>query len=131
MGGILLPNTASALTSSQTNITLRGANTSSTPAAGGLGHLVSGVGGPRQAKKALPGCTRRKLKKARAGASKAGSVGSQQPGNADLPKQGETTTRNFKRPRSPTETARAPKMPRDLQGGSDEYKGSFIQGNVF
>ncbi|PNF39616.1 hypothetical protein B7P43_G05680 [Cryptotermes secundus] len=86
-----------------TDISLQGASTSSIPAAGeGLGHLVSGVGGPRLAKKALSGCTRRKLRKARAGASKAGTVGSQQPGNAGLSKQGETPTSTFKRPRSET-----------------------------
>ena len=35
---------------SSTDIPLQGVSTSSTSAAGGLGHLVSGVGGPRLAK---------------------------------------------------------------------------------
>ncbi|PNF41014.1 hypothetical protein B7P43_G08808 [Cryptotermes secundus] len=67
----------------------------------------------------------RKLKKARDGASKAGTGGSQQPGNVDSPKQGETPTGTFKRPRSegstPTELARALKRPRDSKG-SGTYK---------
>jgi hypothetical protein len=81
-----------------------------------LGHKVSGAGELRLAKKALSGCARRKLKKARARASEAETGGIQQPGNAGAPKQGET----LKRPRSegstPTQTARAPKRPRDSKG---------------
>jgi hypothetical protein len=68
----------------------------------------------------LSGCARRKLKKARARASKAGTGGIQQPGIVSAPKKGETPTENLKRPRSegrtPTEAARAPKRPRDSKG---------------
>jgi hypothetical protein len=105
---------------SRTNIPLQGASISSKPIVEGQGHLVSKVGGPRLAKKALSGCARWKLKKARARASEAGTGGIQQPGNASARKQGETSTRTSKRPRSegstPTETARAPKRPRDFRG---------------
>jgi hypothetical protein len=49
---------------SSTNILLKGASTSSIPTVGeGLVHLVSGVSGFRLAKKALSGCTKRKLKR--------------------------------------------------------------------
>jgi hypothetical protein len=75
-------------------------------------------------KEDLSGCARRKLKKAKARASEAGTGDIQQPGNAGVPKQGETSTEPLKRPRSegstPTETATALKRPRDLQGGSDQ-----------
>jgi hypothetical protein len=68
----------------------------------------------------LSGCARWKLKKARAGASEAGTGGTQQPGNASMPKQGETSTESLKRPRSegsnPTETARVPKRLRNSSG---------------
>jgi hypothetical protein len=78
---------------STTDIPLHGASTSSKPTVGeGLGHLVSRVGGLRLAKKALSGCARRKLKKAQARASEAGTGGIQQPGNASAPKQEETST---------------------------------------
>jgi hypothetical protein len=105
---------------SSTDIPLQGTSTSCIPTAGGLGHIVSGVGELRLAKKALSGCARRKLKKARAKASEEGSGGIQQSGNAGAPKQGEPPNENLKRPRSegstPTETARAPKRPRDSKG---------------
>jgi hypothetical protein len=85
-------------------------------------------------KKALSGCAKQKLKKEKARASKAGTGGIQQPGNAGMPKQGETSTENHQRPWSegstPTETVRAPKRPRDLQGGDDQYKDSYLQGNI-
>ncbi|PNF32611.1 hypothetical protein B7P43_G18092 [Cryptotermes secundus] len=58
----------------------------------------------------------REIEKARFGASKAGIAGSQQPGNADLPKQGETPTGTFKRLRDTT-TAR---MTYTLGGGCEE-----------
>jgi hypothetical protein len=99
-----------------TAIPLQGASSSSTPTAReGLGHLVSGVSG---------------LKKA----SKAGNGGIK-PGNVGTPKQAETSTETLNnRPRSmgstPTETARPPKRPRDLQGGSDQHKDSYLQGNI-
>jgi hypothetical protein len=49
---------------SSSDTSLQGANTSSISTAGEcLGHLLSGVGGIRLAKKALSGCARRKLKK--------------------------------------------------------------------
>jgi hypothetical protein len=59
------------LGASSTDILLKGANTSSIPTVGeGLAYLVSGVSGFRLAKKALSGCTKRKLKKARTRARK-------------------------------------------------------------
>jgi hypothetical protein len=68
----------------------------------------------------LSKCARWKLKKARARASEAGTGGIQQPANVSTSKQGETTTKTLKSPRSegsiPTETARAPKRPRDSKG---------------
>jgi hypothetical protein len=121
---------------SNTDIPLQGASTSSIPAVGGLGHLISEVGGLHLAKKALSGCARRKLKKAKAEARKAGTGSNQQPGNADSSKQGENPTGTFKRTRSesttPIETARTPKTPRDSKrpGGSAQYKGSYLQGNL-
>jgi hypothetical protein len=85
---------------SSTDIPLQGTSTSSIPTAGeGLGHIVSVAGELRLVKKALSGCARRKLKKARARASEAGTGGIQQPGNAGAPKQGETPIETFKRPR--------------------------------
>jgi hypothetical protein len=76
---------------SSTDTPLQGASTSSIPTVGErLGHLVSGVGGLHLAKTVMSGCARWKLKKARAKASEAGTGGSQQPGNAGAPKQGET-----------------------------------------
>jgi hypothetical protein len=106
---------------SSTDIPLQGASTSSTPTAGeALGHLVSGVGRLRLAKKALSACTRRKLKKARARASEANTGRTQQPGIVSTPKQGETPTETLKRPRSKgstrTEEARTPKRLRDSKG---------------
>jgi hypothetical protein len=71
----------------------------------------------------LSGCTRQKLKKAKARASKVGTGGIQQPENVDTPKQTETST--LKRPRlwgsTFTETTRPPKRPRD-SGGPGTYK---------
>jgi hypothetical protein len=64
-----------------TDIPLQGASTSSIPTAGVLEHIFSGVGEFRLVKKALSGCARRKLKKARARASEARTGGIQQPGN--------------------------------------------------
>jgi hypothetical protein len=106
---------------SSTDTPLQGAGSSSKPAAGeGLAHLLSGIGGPRLAKKALSGFAKRKLKKARAGASQAGTGGSQEPGTAGSSKQGETPTGTLKRPRlegsTPTKRIRTPKRPRDLKG---------------
>jgi hypothetical protein len=106
---------------SDTDTPLQGASISGLPAAGGEpGHLVSTVGGIHLAKKALSGCTGRKLKKAKARASKAETGGIQQPGNAITPKLGETLTETPKRPRSdvstPIETARPPKRSRDSIG---------------
>jgi hypothetical protein len=81
-----------------TEIPLQGASTSSKPTVGeGLAYLISKVDGLRLGKKALSGCTRRKLKKAKARASKAGTGGFQQPGNAGAPKHGETSTETLKR----------------------------------
>jgi hypothetical protein len=76
---------------SLTDIPLQGA--SKRTVGDGQGHLVSQEGEPCLAQKALSGCARQKLKKARARASKAGSGGIQQPGNASVPKQGETSNR--------------------------------------
>jgi hypothetical protein len=90
------------------------------PVISAAGHLVSRVGGLHLAKKALTGCARQKLKKAKAMASKAGTEGIQQPGNAGAPKQGETLTETPKRPRSegstPTEMARPTKRSRNSTG---------------
>jgi hypothetical protein len=106
---------------SGTDIPVQRASISGLPAAGGEpGHLVSGVGGLRLAKKALSGYARRKLKKAKARESEAGTGGIHQPGNASAPKQGETLTETLKRARSevstPTEMARPPKRPRNPSG---------------
>jgi hypothetical protein len=61
---------------SDTDTPLQGDNISGLPAAGGeTGHLLSGVGGIRLAKKALSGYSRRKLKKAKARASEAETGG--------------------------------------------------------
>jgi hypothetical protein len=111
---------------SSTDILLQGTSTSIIPTAGeGLGHIVSGVGELRLTKKALSGCVRQKLKKARAKASEAVTVAIQQSRNAGASKQGESPTETLKRPRSegstPTETANAPKRPRDSKG-PDTYK---------
>jgi hypothetical protein len=62
---------------SLTDIPLHGASTSSKPTVGDQGHLVSRAGGPRLAKKTLSGCARRKIKKAKAKASEAGTGGIQ------------------------------------------------------
>jgi hypothetical protein len=103
-----------------TDIPLHGVSTSSKPTVGGQGHLVSRAGGHCLAKKSLSGCARRKLKKAKARASEVETGGIQQRGNASAPKQGETSTKTPKRPKSegstPTEMARAPKRPRDFSG---------------
>jgi hypothetical protein len=60
----------------------------------------------------------RNLPEIKARASEAGNGGIQQPGNAGMPKQGETSTEALKRPRSegntPTEMARAPKKAQGL-----------------
>jgi hypothetical protein len=86
---------------SSTDTPLQGASIASIPTAGeGLGHLVSGVGGLCLVKKALSGCTRRKLKKVTAKAIEAGTGGIQQPGNVGAPKQRETLTETLKGPRS-------------------------------
>jgi hypothetical protein len=81
-----------------------------------LGHIISGVGELRLAKKALSGYARWKLKKARARASEAGTGGIQQPANAGAPKQGETLNRPRSEGSTSTQTARAPKMPMDSKG---------------
>jgi hypothetical protein len=61
---------------STTDIPLQGASSSSTSTAReALGHLVSEVGGLCLAKKALSASARRKLKKARARVSEAGTEG--------------------------------------------------------
>jgi hypothetical protein len=69
----------------------------------------------RLVKKALSGCARRKLKKAKARSGMAGTGGIQQPGTAGLTGQVETLTE------TPSETARPPKRPRDYKGPGD-YK---------
>jgi hypothetical protein len=86
---------------SPTDTPLQGASTSSKPVVEeGQGHLVPQTGELRPAKKALSGSARWKLRKTRAGASKARTGGSQQPGHASGPKPGETSTKPSKRPRS-------------------------------
>jgi hypothetical protein len=84
-----------------TDMPLQGASTSSKPTVGeGQGHLAPKAGGPRLAKEALSGSARRKLKKAKARASRAIIAGIQQPGTANTSKQGGTSTKTPKRPRS-------------------------------
>jgi hypothetical protein len=60
----------------------------------------------------------RKTKVEKARASQAGTWGTQHPGNIGMPKQGETSTEIFKRPRpegsTPTEMARHPKKAQDF-----------------
>jgi hypothetical protein len=86
---------------SHTDIPLQGASTSSKPTIReGQGHVISKLGGPSLAKKALSGCARWKLKKAKARGSEAGTGGIQQLENASTPKQAETSTKTPKRPRS-------------------------------
>jgi hypothetical protein len=106
---------------SDTDTPLQGASISGLPAAGGEpGQLVSQVGGIHLAKKALSGCARGKLKKAKAEASEAETGDIQQTGNASALKKGDTSTETPQRPRSEgsthTETARPPKRPRDSSG---------------
>jgi hypothetical protein len=104
---------------SSSDILLQGASSYSTPAEGdGLRHPASGVGRLHLLRTKLSGYARRKLKKEKA--SQVGTRGTQQPGNAGLPKHKETLTRTSKRPRpkdsTPTERVRPPKMPRDSSG---------------
>jgi hypothetical protein len=74
------------LGASSTDILLKGASISSIPTVGeGLAYLVSGVSRFRLAKKALSGCTKRKLQKERARANKVGTGGIQQPGSSGAP----------------------------------------------
>jgi hypothetical protein len=83
---------------SSADIPLQGAGSSSSPTAReDLGHLVSGGGGLRLAKKVLSGSARQKMKMARARARKAGTRSIQQPGNVGTPKQEETSTEIIKR----------------------------------
>jgi hypothetical protein len=74
---------------SSNDILLQGTSTSSIPTAEGLRHIVSGVGELILTKKVLSGCSRQKLKKARAKSSEAGTVGIQQSRYAGASKQGE------------------------------------------
>jgi hypothetical protein len=75
------------------NTPIQGAGSTGIPVAGGdQGSLVPKIGGLRLAKKALSGCARRKLKKAKAKSCEAGTGGIQQPGNASATKQTETPT---------------------------------------
>jgi hypothetical protein len=67
----------------------------------------------------LSGCARWKLKKEKARASEAGTWGIQQPGNANAPKQRETSTKTPKRPRSEGST---PQKRPELQKGPGTYK---------
>jgi hypothetical protein len=71
---------------SRTHIPLQGASTSSTPTAGGQGHLVSQTGEFHLAKKALSGSVRRNLRKAKAWASEAGTGAIDQPRITSAPK---------------------------------------------
>jgi hypothetical protein len=106
---------------SLTDIPLQGASTSSKYAVSERqGLLVPQTGELRLLKDALSGSARRKLRKARIGASEARTEGSQQPGHASGPNLGETSIETSKRPRSevstPTVVAREPKRPRDFRG---------------
>jgi hypothetical protein len=100
------------------------------------GSLVPSIGRFRLAKKALSGCARQKLKKAKAKSSEAGTGGIQQPGNASATKQVETPTETPKRPRSegstPTEMVRPPKRRRDCKGpGNDKEALTNIKVAIF
>jgi hypothetical protein len=88
-----------------TDIPLQGISTSSKPTVEGQRHQVSRARGNRLAKKALSGCVRGKLEKARARAGEAGTGGIQQPGYAGVHKQGETSIEIFKRSRSEGSTS--------------------------
>jgi Rod binding domain-containing protein len=101
---------------SHTDIPLQGASTSSKPTVGeGQGHLVSQAGGPRLAKKALSGCARQKLKKAKARASEAGTGGIHQCKRA---KAGRNLNQNHKeakvRGKYPHRNGQSSKMDQEL-----------------
>jgi hypothetical protein len=103
------------------NTPLQGAGSAGISVAGGdQGSLVPRIGELCLSKKALSGCAIRKLKKAKANSSEAGTGDIQQPGTAGLTKQLETPTETPKRPRSegstPSEMVRPPKRPRDWKG---------------
>jgi hypothetical protein len=69
------------------NTPLQGAGSAGIPVAGGeQGSLVPRIGELRLAKKALSGCSTRKLKKAKAKSSEEGTGDIQQPGTASLTK---------------------------------------------
>jgi hypothetical protein len=102
------------------DVPLQGAGTANLPAIGReLEHLVTGVG-PCLAKKALCGCARRKLKQVREKKSEAKTGGIQQPGHASAPRQGTTSTKTPKTPRSdeciPIKIVGPPKRPRNTTG---------------
>jgi hypothetical protein len=86
------------LGASSSDISLQGASSSSTTADRGLRHLASGVGRLHLARTKLSGCARQTLKKARA--SQSGTGGTQEQGNAGIPKQEKISTGTSKRPRS-------------------------------
>jgi hypothetical protein len=111
----------SLLGASGIDTTIQGVGSTGIPAVGrAQGSLLPSIGGFLLAKKALSGCARRKLKKAKAKSSEAGTGGIQQPGNARATKEVETSTETPKRQRSEgstlTETVRPPKRPRDCKG---------------
>jgi hypothetical protein len=104
---------------SSSDIPLQGASSYSTDAEGdGLRHPASGVARLHLSRTELSGCGRWKLKKEKA--SQIGTRGTQQPGNAGLPKHKETSTRTSKRPRpkdsTPMERVRPPTRPRNSSG---------------
>jgi hypothetical protein len=74
--------TINPLGSSDTDVPMQGASTSSIPAEGWSGQPVSGAGGFCPARKALSGAARRKLKKSKAEVSVARTGGTQKPGHA-------------------------------------------------
>jgi hypothetical protein len=77
------------------DIPLRGASSSSTPAEGALTHLASGVGRFHLAGPKIYECAKWKRKKARA--SQAGTGTTQEPENAGILKQGKISTRTSKK----------------------------------
>jgi hypothetical protein len=93
--------------------------------AGDRGSLVHSMGEFCLAKKALPGCARRKLNKAKARSGVVGTGGMQHPGNAGLTGQVETLTETPELPTSggstPSQTVGPPKTP-SVRKGPGDYK---------
>jgi hypothetical protein len=116
------------------NTPLQGAGSAGIPIVeGDRGSLVPSMVEFLLAKKALSGCARRKLKKAKARSGEAGTWGIQQPGTVGLTVQLETFTEPPKRPRpggsTPSETVGPTKRPRDWKGPGN-YKEALTDTRV-